>query len=155
MPLYFAYGSNMDEAAMRTRCPRAKALGRARLARHRFLLMGNGWASVRRDPRSEVHGILFDLALSDVGPLDRYEGVADGLYTKAVQPVFRDAGGPVRALVYFGADPSEGGRPPQGYMEGIVAAARAVSLPDAYLAALEAFVPGRRSSGVRAIGRPL
>ncbi|HEY6732614.1 MAG TPA: gamma-glutamylcyclotransferase, partial [Roseiarcus sp.] len=27
MPLYFAYGSNMDVAAMARRCPRSKALG--------------------------------------------------------------------------------------------------------------------------------
>ena len=32
MPLYFAYGSNMDVEGMTRRCPRAKPLGRARLA---------------------------------------------------------------------------------------------------------------------------
>jgi hypothetical protein len=30
MPLYFAYGSNMDAAAMRSRCPNSAALGTAR-----------------------------------------------------------------------------------------------------------------------------
>lgn len=39
MPLYFAYGSNMDREAMRVRCPNSRALGRARLARHRFFIM--------------------------------------------------------------------------------------------------------------------
>ena len=146
MPLYFAYGSNMDESAMRTRCPRAKALGRARLARHRFVLMGNGWASVRRDSRSDVHGVLFDLALSDVAPLDRYEDVAHGLYTKAVQPVLREGAAPCRALVYCGTDPTTGGVPLPGYMEGIVAAARVASLPDTHIAMLESLVASRRAS---------
>ena len=50
MPLYFAYGSNMDEAAMRARCPKSRAVGLARLARHRFALMADGYATVVRDP---------------------------------------------------------------------------------------------------------
>lgn len=146
MPLYFAYGSNMDEVAMRTRCPRAKALGRARLVRHRFVLMGkSGYASVRRDPASDVHGVLFDIALSDVPPLDRYEDVANGLYTKEIQPVVREGALPCRALIYFGADPTEGGTPLPGYMEAIVAAARVASLPAGHVAFLEHFVPGRRA----------
>jgi gamma-glutamylcyclotransferase (GGCT)/AIG2-like uncharacterized protein YtfP len=73
MPLYFAYGSNMDTAAMRKRCPNAQALGRARLAGHRFFIMAEGFASIARDRAAEVHGVLYQLALSDIGPLDRYE----------------------------------------------------------------------------------
>lgn len=141
MPLYFAYGSNMDAAAMRQRCPRAKPLGRACLKRHRFVLMGNGYASVHRDPRAEVHGVLFDLALSDVAPLDRYEEVAAGLYVKAVQPVVRHGAGPCQALIYIGTDPRVGGRPPARYMEAVVAAARAAGLPPTYILHLETWLP--------------
>mgnify|MGYP002790472545 CR=1 FL=1 len=36
MPLYFAYGLNMDPAGMAQRCPRSKPLGLARLPRHRI-----------------------------------------------------------------------------------------------------------------------
>ena len=144
MPLYFAYGSNMDKAAMRGRCPKARALGRARLARHRFVLMGNGYASVHRDLRADVHGLLFDLALSDVAPLDRYEAIAAGLYTKEVQPVLRDGGGPCQALIYVGTDLTTGGTPPKGYVEAIVAAARVAALPASHIAVLESFVPGPR-----------
>jgi hypothetical protein len=143
MPLYFAYGSNMDETALRGRCPGARALGRARLPRHRFVLMGNGYASARRDPQADVHGVLFMLCLSDVPPLDRYEEVARGLYTKVVQPVIRDAGAPCHALIYFGTDQTSGGAPPPGYMEAVVAAARTADLPPAHIAALEALSPGR------------
>lgn len=150
MPLYFAYGSNMDEAAMRKRCPKAKALGRARLMRHRFILMGNGYASVHRDPVAAVHGVLFDLALSDVPPLDRYEEVARGLYTKEMQPVLRDGGAPCQALIYFGTDPTTDGLPPKGYMEAIVAAARVAALPAPHIAMLEGLVPHRRVARPRA-----
>lgn len=136
MPLYFAYGSNMDEAALRSRCPQARALGAARLARHRFVLMQNGYASVRRDPTSDVHGVLFDLKLSDIRPLDRYEEVDAGLYTKAIQPVLRQTGSAVQALIYIGTDRGEGAAPP-AYMEAVVEAARKVGLPPAYLAMLD------------------
>lgn len=149
MPLYFAYGSNMDETALRGRCPKAQAIGPARLARHRFVIMANGWASVVRDPTSDVHGVLFDLALSDIPPLDRYEDVGHGLYRKEVQPVVRKDGGPCRALIYFGTEPKLGGASPPGYVESIVAAAEAADLPTAYVAMLQGFVAGGR----QALGR--
>jgi gamma-glutamylcyclotransferase (GGCT)/AIG2-like uncharacterized protein YtfP len=140
VPLYFAYGSNMDEAAMRDRCPKARKLGLARLARHRFMVMTSGYASVARDPGSEVHGVLFDLALSDIPPLDRYEAVDEGLYVKVAQPLLREDGSPCEALIYIGVDEGEGAAIP-GYIEGVIAAARAVGLPSAYVAMLEGFRP--------------
>jgi cation transport regulator ChaC len=137
MPLYFAYGSHMDEVALRTRCPKARMLSLARLARHRFVLMANGYASVRRDPGSDVHGVLFELALSDVPPLDRYEETGNGLYTKALQPVVRQGGAAVQALIYIGTDVQGGGSAGPAYMEGVIAAAKTVGLPAAYVAMLE------------------
>jgi hypothetical protein len=92
MPLYFAYGSNMDVEAMRARCPRSTPLGAARLARHRFFIMQGGYASVMADPRRQVCGVLWDLALGDVRALDAYEDVKGGLYRKITQPVLRRPG---------------------------------------------------------------
>lgn len=136
MPLYFAYGSNMGEAELRTRSPKARALCRARLPRHAFVLMRSGFASVRREPRSDVHGMLFDLALSDVAPLDRYEGLAHGLYVKAVQPVVREGGMAAQALIYIGTETGGGSAPPH-YMRSIVAVAKDIGLPLAYVSMLE------------------
>lgn len=143
MPFYFAYGSNMDAAAMRARCPKSRPLGRARLARHRFALMADGHATVVRDPNSETHGVLYDLALSDVPALDRYEEVSRGLYRKAIQPMLRADGSPARALVYIGAAPPGAGpaRKP-GYMESVIAAARAAELPAPYVDFLRSLLSG-------------
>ena len=138
MPLYFAYGSNMSPDAMARRCPRAKPLGVARLERRRLAVMREGWLTAAPDPRSAVHGVLWDLALSDMPPLDRYEGVAQGLYAKVAQPVVAP-GGAKRALVYFGAN-SGPGTPRPDYMAEIVAAARAWPLPAQGIAALEAIL---------------
>ena len=149
MPLYFAYGSNMAEAALRTRCPKARALCRARLPRHAFVLMRSGFASVRRDPRCDVHGMVFDLALSDVAPLDRYEGIAQGLYVKAVQPVVREGGAAARALIYIGTD-AGGGSAPATYMEEIIAAAKELGLPPAYVSMLQAHAAPFAAARLRA-----
>lgn len=144
VPLYFAYGSNMDVAAMARRCPASRPLGVARLARHRFAILEAGYATVVRDPRATVHGLLYELALADVPALDRYENVVCGLYRKVIQPVLRREGGPVQALIYIGAGPSEGRAEP-GYMEGVIEAARTAGLPDSYLAFLHTFAAGNRT----------
>ena len=101
MPLYFAYGLNMDPVGMAERCPRSRPLGLARLPRHRFIVTRDGYASVIRDPREEVHGVLWDCALGDVRTLDKFEDLTSGLYVKISQPVIVPAGAK-RALVYLG-----------------------------------------------------
>ncbi len=146
MPLYFAYGSNMDVKAMAERCPRSKALGPARLARHRFFIMDSGWASVCADPRHNVHGVLWDLALADVRVLDHYEEIGSGLYKKIMQPVLRGGGASARALVYVGGS-LKSGVPQPGYMEQVIAAVQDWSLPVNYLRELQSFVPASKRAG--------
>ena len=137
MPLVFAYGANMDVAAMASRCPRSKPLGPARLMRHRLTAMREGWLNVTRDPHSRVHGILWDVALADVAARDRYEGVREGLYVKRLQAVVADAGAK-RALVYFGANTGPGILRAD-YLEALIAAARQWRLPAEALASLATF----------------
>jgi gamma-glutamylcyclotransferase (GGCT)/AIG2-like uncharacterized protein YtfP len=135
LPLYFAYGSNMNVEAMARRCPRSKALGLARLERHRLAVMREGWLTAVRDPSSAVHGVLWDLALSDVAALDRYEGVPQGLYAKLTQAVIAERA-PRRAIVYFGANAGPGSARPD-YIAEVLAAARAWPLPEEGVEALE------------------
>jgi gamma-glutamylcyclotransferase (GGCT)/AIG2-like uncharacterized protein YtfP len=134
MPLYFAYGSNMDRDAMQGRCPKAKPLGRASLMRHRFFIMESGFASVKRDAQGAVHGVLYDLPFADMHALDRYENVGR-LYQKITQPVVRDSAAPMRALLYVGASAQEG-TPAPAYLDAIIAAARSWELPEPYIASL-------------------
>ena len=107
MPLYFAYGSNMDRNAMSARCPASKPIGVGRLMRHRFIIFSEGYASVARHPAGTAWGLLWDLALSDMPALDRYESLSTGLYTKVIQPIVTQAG-PRRAIVYVGRDAEAG-----------------------------------------------
>jgi hypothetical protein len=140
MPLYFAYGSNMSANAMASRCPRSKALGVARLARHRLAVMREGWLTAVRDPGASVHGVLWDVALSDVSALDRYEGLAQGLYAKIAQPVIAKSG-TRRALVYVGVNAGPGTVRPD-YLAEVAAAARSWQLPREAIAAIEQLAAG-------------
>ena len=135
MPLYFAYVSNMDSGAMGRRCPRSKALGLARLERHRLAVMREGWLTAVRDPASAVHGVRWDLALSDIAALDRYEGLSQGVYAKLTQAVIAERG-PKQALVYFGANAGPG-VPRAAYLAEVLAAARSWPLPGEGVEVLE------------------
>src|ERR1700733_400271 len=125
----------MGANAMAGRCPRSKPLGLARLERHRLAVMREGWLTAVRDPASAVHGVLWDLALTDVAALDRYEGLSQGLYAKLTQPVIAERG-PKQAIVYFGANSGPGAVRPD-YIPEVLAAARSWPLPGEGLAALE------------------
>jgi gamma-glutamylcyclotransferase (GGCT)/AIG2-like uncharacterized protein YtfP len=137
MPLYFSYGSNMDVAGMATRCSRSKPLGLARLARHRLAIMREGWLTAVRDANATVHGVLWDVALADMRALDRYEGLADGLYTKSLQAVLTSEGAK-RALIYFGANAGPGVARAD-YIDVVIGAARHWQLPEPTLEALARF----------------
>jgi Gamma-glutamyl cyclotransferase, AIG2-like len=135
VPLYFAYGSNMNVDAMARRCPRSKALGLARLERHRLAVMREGWLTAVRNASSAVHGVLWDLALSDIAALDRHESLSQGLYIKETQPVIAERG-PKRAIVYFGANAGPGVLRP-AYIAEVLAAARSWPLSADGVGALE------------------
>ena len=121
---------------MRARCPGAEPLGIARLEDFRLIVMRDGWASVRPVPGAVVHGLLWRLAPSDVPPLDAFEDVAAGLYTKTVRTVLHE-GGSTPAFLYVGHTTDEGA-PQPGYLPAVLAAAQELGLPAAHLRHLEA-----------------
>lgn len=139
MTLHFAYGSNMDRAAMARRCPTASAIGLALLEDYRFVITHDGYASVVQAAGDVVHGVLWRLMPRDVAALNAYEGVASGLYARAMLPV-RFGEHRVTAMIYLGRG-RIAGRPRPGYMEEVVAAACAWDLPAAYLARLARWLP--------------
>ena len=129
---------------MAARCPASVAIGTARLAGHRLVMMREGYASVLRDPRRTVWGVLWDLALADIPALDRYEGVGGGLYTKHHMAVL-SASGARRALIYIGRNAGPG-LPRPGYLEAIIEAACTQELPVGYVAELDALGGPRNAS---------
>lgn len=84
---YFAYGSNLDFAQMSHRCPGAEYLGAATLDGFALRMDGAGFATVVPCPVSHVQGVLWDLSNANEASMDRFEGVAEGCYEKALVSV--------------------------------------------------------------------
>jgi len=135
LTLAFAYGSNMDAAQMRTRCPAATPAGTARLPEWRFSINTRQYATILPEAGAVVHGVLWHLTPADEQSLDRYEGVARGLYSKQFLPVIA-AGKTLQAMVYVAAD-SRRGKPFPDYIARIIAAARTAGFPPDYVHELE------------------
>ena len=135
MMFYFAYGSNMDRAAMAKRCPKARPLGIAMTDGYRFIIGAGGYASLARTPGACVHGVLWRLTPRDLAALDAYESVDTGLYRRAMRPV-RFKGRTSPALLYLGRRPGQS-KARRGYLQSVIAAARDWKLPAEYIARLQ------------------
>ena len=148
MTLYFAYGSNMQRAAMQARCPAARIVGPAVLDGYRFFVGVDGWGSVKPAPGSKVHGLLWKLTPRDIAALHAYELLHAGLYDVRHIGV-RKGARLVTAMIYVLRRRAEG-RPKPGYVEMIAAAARDWKLPEAYIRSVERWSRSR-FTGARVI----
>lgn len=141
MTFYFAYGSNMDRAAMQRRCPGARAAGTAVLDGHAFFIGRDGWGSVKPRAGARVHGVLWRLTPRDIAALHVYELLHKGLYDVRHVPVLHDARR-VPAMIYLMRRQAVG-KPRPGYVEFCAAAARAWQLPERYVRSLERWAVSR------------
>jgi len=139
--LHFAYGSNMHRAVMRRHAREAQPLGVAELADYRFVITADGYASVVAMRGRAVCGVLWRLSPRDRVTLDAWENVARRHYRGEIIAV-RSGGRRRPALVYI-ARPRPTGIAKAGYMELVIAAAHAWSLPPTYIASLQDWLPGR------------
>ncbi len=135
MTLYFAYGSNMQRAAMARRCPGARAVGPASLDGYKFFVGIDGWGSVKPKPGQRVHGVLWRLTPRDIAALHAYELLHRGLYEVRHLPV-RVGSSRAQAMIYRLRRRAPG-KPKPGYVEMIAAAARGWKLPERYIRSVE------------------
>lgn len=80
--LYFAYGANLNLDCMSRRCPTAVPLRTGTISG--FKLVFRGACDIERCVGSVVHGGIYRVSPLDVLALDRYEGVAIGLYRQII-----------------------------------------------------------------------
>ena len=148
LPLYFAYGSNLNPLQMAARCPGHSVVGRASLPGYelRFRGYGRDWAgavgTIEPAPGGIVWGALFELTPAHYATLDEYEGydgpgAASNLYDRVEIEVVREDGTRVQALTYV-IRPLEEGLPSRAYRDAIVAGLRHHGLPAEYADALAA-----------------
>ncbi len=131
MKKYFAYGSNLSVRQMQLRCPGHQRVGVGVLRGHRWIISSHGYANVVPSPPDAVWGVVYDLTEADEQALDRYEGVADGLYRKETLPVEIN-GASLPCLVYV--DPvQEEGKPWPEYVVRINQGLADAELPQAYV----------------------
>lgn len=148
--LYFAYGSNMDWAQMRERCPSARFVCVAKLQGHRMAftrrsqIRNCGVADAVPDPRRDVWGVVYEISERDTANLDASEGFsparARNSYTREERHVLTDGDDKklLAVWVYFAQAEPNPPLPNTEYKSLIVEGARFWHLPPAYIAELEA-----------------
>ena len=135
MTLYFAYGSNMNRAAMARRCAGARAVGPATLDGYKFFVGIDGWGSVKPQRSERVHGVLWRLTARDIAALHAYELLHQGLYDVRRLPV--RSGAQRRTAMIYLLRRRAAGKPKPGDVEMIAASARTWKLPEAYIRSVE------------------
>jgi len=155
--LYFAYGSNLDEARMHMHAPSARLISIARLEGYRLafsLESKRSWlggvGDIVASEGDEAWGALWVIDAEHSRPLDEQEGVFRDppAYRRLTVEVTTPAGDHVRCRSYQVVTPEPAGfLPSPAYKETILRGARAIGLPEAYLARLEALADNGREGG--------
>ena len=140
MPLYAAYGSNMDPHRMGDRCPHSPLRSTGWLLGWRLTFGGEelGWdgalATIVEDPLEQVFVAVYDVTDEDATLLDSWESADSGLYRKTRVRVSSLTG---EILVWaYVLDAYEGGLPSASYLGVLADAAEAADAPADYVAAL-------------------
>ncbi|NRQ38046.1 gamma-glutamylcyclotransferase [Nonomuraea sp. NN258] len=137
MPVYAAYGSNMDPEQMAMRAPHSPVRGVGWLPGWRLTFGGDhpGWdgalATIVEDPDETVFVVLYDVPDFDETSLDQWEGAVRGTYHK-VRLRVQTLDGEVLAWFYV-LDGYEGGLPSARYLCSLADAAERAGAPDDYV----------------------
>jgi hypothetical protein len=137
MPVYAAYGSNLDPAWMLQRAPHSPLRSTGWLVGWRLTFAGDdlGWegalATVVEEPGSNVFVGLYDVPEQDERELDAWEGGDVGLYRK-IRVRVQTLEGTELAWLYV-LDGYEGGLPSARYLGIIADAAESAGAPADYV----------------------
>jgi len=137
---YFAYGSNISSAQMRTRCPDAIFNGIGYLKDCDFLINERGVATIIPREGSIVYGVVWEVSPKDIESLDIYEGVRQGLYVRKNDICINIKPEKILAFVYV-ADNLAIGAPRHGYMEKIIDNACILGFDSNYVDKLKKWMP--------------
>ena len=142
MPLYAAYGSNLDVRRMSERCPHSPLHSTGWLEGWRLTFGGEdlGWdgalATIVQDPFEQVFVAVYDVTDDDVAVMDQWQGADSGLYRKIRVRVTTMLGEQV-AWAYV-LDAYEGGLPSASYLGVLADAAESADAPADYVSGIRA-----------------
>lgn len=115
--LYWCYGSNLNVEQMKIRCPRAKFKGPLTVFDAALVFRGVADVTVREG--SFVPGGLWSITKRCEAELDRYEGVASGIYNKRYFHLRRNK--QVVDVLFYQMRTSRGVMPPSRYYLNTIA----------------------------------
>ena len=102
MRYYLAYGSNLNRAQMRHRCPDAYPVGTCTLNNHK-LVFRRGFLTIEPEQGASVPVAVWAISRDDEKNLDRYEGYPRFYYKKEFPLVFSGReGDQVREIIVDG-----------------------------------------------------
>jgi len=93
--LYFAYGSNMDWAQMKERCPSVRFVGNDVLNGYRFDFTRRsnnrdcGGMDIVKEDHGQIWGVIYQIDELEIGNLDKSEGYLAGRLENAYQRIER------------------------------------------------------------------
>lgn len=138
MIYYFAYGSNMNTAQMKERCPDSKLTGKAVLKNYKldFTIFSPkrncGCADIVKSPEQEVYGLLYFLTPRDLKKLDTFEGHPNK-YRRFTTKVINRFEEEVEAETYeVVGKQKEFQRPSKDYLDKLIKAANRFNFPNYY-----------------------
>ena len=146
---YFAYGSNLSLEKMNEKCTKPRVLSIARLAGHRIefyehsVIWDGAVETLVPDAKSEVWGVLYELAVYAWDQLDNCEDVrldGTGEYFHYPVQVFDEEKTVVYADVYKKARLGEAKLPSTEYLDIIIQGAKEQGLPEDYIEILQNIV---------------
>ena len=149
--LSFAYGSNLDETQMISRCKSAKFICIASLKKYQIAFTrkskkrGCAVADVVKKKGSEVWGVIYEISEEDIGNLDKCEGYSpvrekiENSYNREIIEVFEngDLSKPKKVSIYIAEKGENPGLPNKQYLDHILRGARHFGLPTDYIQRLE------------------
>jgi AIG2-like family len=140
---YFAYGSNMCTARLRSRVPSATPIGVGyvqgyHLRWHKKSRDGSGKCDIELTGKPEdlAYGVIFEIEKVEKRKLDGVEGLGNGYEQKNVD--VKSASGTISATTYYATSIDPTLPPFDWYKSLVVAGAREHRLPVAYRKSLEA-----------------
>ena len=115
---YIAYGSNLNIAQMRIRCPHARFIGVSELRNYRLAFKGHShgaFLTIEHYEGGRVPVVVWAVSNGDIKMLNQYEGYPDFYYTEEMEvPV---DGRMLNAFVYIMAGKRHFGLPSDMYFE--------------------------------------
>ena len=139
---YFAYGSNMSRAQMKSRAGQILEEQVGKLENYQMVFNkkargGSATANIRLAPGKMVYGVLYKIPEAALRNLDRFEGVPE--HYRRIEVTATDGqGNTIPAQAYIATKVEKGLRPAAHYLQTILKGAGEHALPAEYIEEIKA-----------------